>query len=229
MGAAGSGKVKSMTRTLKVLGLTAVAVLAMTAFVAANASAKGVFKSSLTNTSLTGVETGGSHTFTYAGREVTCKKVKFTGFQAAKETTDLTISPEYNECHAVVLGNTLPATVTLNGCTLTFTASTPTTTALVHLCPGGQHIDIHIYEAGKPHAVATEVCTYTVTPATIEVEYHNRTATTVEVTVKTAHIPTHRVKGTLLTCGSASANGVYKGSALVSGESGGVPANISVE
>lgn len=215
-----------MPRTLKLLSLTAIAMVAMTAFVAASANA-AAFTSNLTNTTITGVATEGSHTFSYQGREITCKKAKFTGFQAAKEASSLSIFPSYEECHSVVLGNLLPVTVTLNGCTFLFTPTTPTKDeGVVHICPGGQHIDIHIY-SGTPHSTGNEVCTYTITSQTINVEYHN-VHPNITVTINDNFI-VHRVKGAFLTCGAATASTIYKGNILATGESGGIPTAISVD
>lgn len=145
-----------MTRKLKTLGLALVAVFAMTAVVAANASAHYVFTSAAANTSLTGAQVG-NHTFVTAGQTIQCTTAKFSGTQTGTEATAVPITPTYEGCTYAVGAKT--ADVTMNGCTYNFTgATTASGHGTVHvLCPVGKVIEVHLTNFN-----GAETCTLTI-------------------------------------------------------------------
>jgi len=155
-----------MIRNLKALGLALVAVFAMSAMAASAAQA-------VTPTLVTGgagtVEgdqvTGTVHEFTVGARAVNCKKAHFKGNSLASQTT-LTITPEYSECGTTpVLGVSLFATVTMNGCDYLFTNLSHNAAAgdynsdVSIICPGTSKIEVHIYSNSGE---GSEICTLTI-------------------------------------------------------------------
>jgi hypothetical protein len=84
-------------RNPQALGVAAVAVLAMTAFMASAASAKE-FKSTGYTVSVTGTQEG-NHVFDAAGNSITCKKAMFDG-QLSTASETLTVEAGYAECTA---------------------------------------------------------------------------------------------------------------------------------
>ena len=144
-----------MTRNLKVLGLALVAVLALGAAMASVASAK--FDSEIEHTLISGEQPAGKpHTFTVEAGTTTCGTAKFSGtalgtFNGTSWTKeDLTITPEYSNCHTTILGEEKVADVRMNGCEYTFTAGETTEEGTkvhgtVHIiCPESKVIEVEI-------------------------------------------------------------------------------------
>lgn len=109
-----------MTHKLKALGLALVAVFAVSAMVAAGASA-ATFHSEASSTTVSGTNAGeGNHVFTASGFSVECETASFSGTQSGTESTTLTLHPEYSKCNSS-LGS---ATVDTAGCDYVFNATT---------------------------------------------------------------------------------------------------------
>jgi len=171
-------KGKGMIRNLKALGLALAAALALGAVVASTASAK--FDSEIEHTLISGEQPAGApHTLKVEAGVVTCKTAKFSGTSVGANTgtswtsDDLTITPEYGGCTAVVLGVEHATDVRTNGCTYTFTAGeTFEGETKVHgttdiVCPAGKVIE---WEITTPN-----VCNITIAaqPDVEGVTYHN--------------------------------------------------------
>ncbi|HET6997152.1 MAG TPA: hypothetical protein VFI03_01055 [Solirubrobacterales bacterium] len=161
-----------MIRNLKALGLAVVAVLAMSAVVASAAQAEANFTASEYPAYVTGEQETGVHEFLGAGTGVTCTGAHFLSHALGGPSPDLTVTAAYTGCKDTTFG--LSSTVTMNGCTYTFT--TPTKVATDHytgkvdlVCPAGKVVEVH---------VAT--CTLTISPKTElgTVTYTNKPAAT---------------------------------------------------
>lgn len=210
-----------MIRKIKTLALAGFAVLALSALTAAGANA-AEFTASAYPAAVSGTQPAGeNHTFTYQGRQVTCDTAVFVSEELNGPSSELTVTPTYEECHAVVLGVKLPATVTFDGCDYNFTAAAATAEAQVHLnCETGKDVQIHIYNVLGGHSPDNEVCTYTVQPQTVGgIVYHNNGDGSVTVTANSS-VATTRVQGAALTCGSASGTSTYAGDTVVKGTAG---------
>jgi opacity protein-like surface antigen len=109
-----------MVRNLKVLGLAVMAMLAMTA-VAASAAQAVEFHSEIENTTITGkTEAGSNSVFDAAGASISCTSGTFTGTQALKTSTNVTVTPAYSGCTFL---SVLNVPVNMNGCQYTFDAN----------------------------------------------------------------------------------------------------------
>jgi hypothetical protein len=237
-----------MTRKLKTLGLALVAVFALGAISASTASATtepiAHFTSSEYPSYIEGNQIG-NHTLTTPVGTITCKKVHSTSktHELTEASTSLRITPAYSECITkTALGATYPTTVTLNGCTYTFTVhekgadeegviETPGGTldsALTHtssgdfhlICPKGVNgIEIHVYENATKHANNEPICTYTIGPQTIKsIHYAVNTAwqatyTTLET--KESEMKINRTSGTFFNCGGVEPTAKYNGNNTV--------------
>lgn len=107
-----------MTHKLKAMGLALVAVFALSAMVAASASASA-FHSEASSTIITGSGEG-THTFTASGFSVECTTATFKGTSSGTETSSLEMHPEYSGCESS-LG---AAPVDTAGCNYVFNATT---------------------------------------------------------------------------------------------------------
>jgi hypothetical protein len=155
-----------MSLKLKALGLGILAALSVSAFAAVNVAANGeghFVTTGTTHATIEGTETGVHKTeFTAHGLEggIVCDEIKYHGTTTAETVTSITITPTYNKCHTTPDGAGT-TTVTMNGCTYTFTVAKGTTDATeqtVHLlCPPGKSVEIH-----HPN------CTITIHAQTIE-------------------------------------------------------------
>jgi len=251
-GAPGAGTIQAkgksdMTRNLKVLGLAFIVTLALSAVVASAASAasalftaEGVPSDQLSE--IHGEQaTGTTDTFTIEGLPaLTCTTVKETGFPEESEVhkkggsaPSATFTPEYATCHVVLLGITKWATVTMNGCTYTFTATkntanTPFSADLTINCstsPPEKQIEIHVYN----NAAHTELlCTYDVR--------HQVANNQIQLTNEASDILAH-INATVLVhntkpggvCGSKETpNAVYKGTHTLRATNGGIFTKTSV-
>jgi len=173
-----------MTRNLKVLGLALLAVFAFSAVAASGASAaQAKFTCAVAAGELCEIHAeqaaGTTDTFTIEGvpSPLTCVIANATGFleesevhKKGPESPWATFTPEYKECHVVLLGVTKFVTVTHNECRYTFeatknTASTPFSADLTIICKEPKQIEIHVYNDA---AHKEEICTYDVRHQTIK-------------------------------------------------------------
>lgn len=132
-----------MTRKFKTLGLTLVAVLALSAMVASAASAAGQYTAASYPTSGTGHSPAGNDVFKTEGGTVECTATFAATLNAP--TSKLTVVPTYTGCKAFGFA---AATVEMDECDYTF--ETPAKTATSHLwtapvavdCPAGKEITV---------------------------------------------------------------------------------------
>jgi hypothetical protein len=222
-------------RKLKTLGVMLVAVFAMSAVVAASASADD-FTAEKNTVTLTGDQDKGLDKFTTTVGIVSCNEVKYHGTATTGSTT-VKIAPTYNGC----TGFGFPATIHMNGCEYALTLTEqkpevgPTTTTVEIVCPTGKEITITAVAAG------TTKCTVHVPPQTgpsgttglKHIEWHNVGAgQTRELTgtITITGITYKHTEGTGLgkcTTGH-SETGSYNGLATVTGEEHGGGAHVGI-
>jgi hypothetical protein len=155
-----------MTRNLRALGLGLIAVFAMGAILASVAQAEKAAVATVEKSPATieGTQEG-ANVFNRAGREVTCGTATLHG-TVTNGSESAEVTPTYLNCHAIVLGTKLPATVTMNGCTFKFTLTadagdTFTNTASL-ICPANKTIEIHVYANETDHKNNIPKCTITI-------------------------------------------------------------------
>jgi hypothetical protein len=122
-----------MNRKLKALGLSLVAVFALSAMMAVAASA-AEFKSEVSHTSLSGSQLG-TDVFTTNAGTVKCNEATYAGTSAEQNSTKASVTPTYTECTAFGFVNTK---IDTNGCEYQFTTGSPNSVHIV--CPAGQSI-----------------------------------------------------------------------------------------
>ena len=142
-----------MSLKLKVLGLSLIATVALSAVAVMNASANG--EGHLVTTGATGATVEGhvstppaAHNLHFRmhgfNGEIGCHKQTHVATIAGETAESLTVTPTYSECGTTP--NT-DVTVTVNGCTYTFTVakgSIDATEQTAHLfCPAGKAIEVH--------------------------------------------------------------------------------------
>ncbi len=231
-----------MTRNAKILGLALVAMLAMGAAMASAASAAEQPRLTVESypATLSGEQTtGASNEFTLeGGRTLKCETVKYTGTyteaEAKGEPWSARVSPEYIGCTATILGNVTDVTVTVNGCTLKFTADTyvsetEATGKEVHLeCPTGKVLEIHIWQTSAKHlANEAAFCTYTIAPQTAKGAFTYKISGTAETPhtyltlMGKESLAVGRTTGTVTNCGAASQTGSIEAAAKIESKTGG--------
>jgi hypothetical protein len=167
-----------MIRNLKVLGLALAAVFAMSAVAASAASAAPAKFTAGVGAGETATIKGGqigTDTFHIGIRTYTCATATVEGkaLTVGPESTEVTLTPTYGTCHAVIFGITRTATVTTNGCAYRFNATKNTGgypfSADLHIeCPPEKQIEIHVYETSNANdAGAKTLCTYDIKPQTV--------------------------------------------------------------
>jgi hypothetical protein len=148
-----------MNSKFKALGLTLIAVLAMSALVASAAQAAAGTLTSEGKKVIATAEQTGEHEFTLTDQEVSpgvfastkCKKATFTGTEATSEgATEVKVHPVYTECTAFGL----PATVTTTGCDYTLKTGEPVT--------GGWHVTTDVVCPSASIKITTATCEVTV-------------------------------------------------------------------
>jgi hypothetical protein len=187
---------REMKRTGKTLGPIIAMVLIASAIGASAAQAVSFHSSSASGTTFLTGNQATTNVFTTTALNVKCKVAIFSGsYTGGTTATDLTITPHYTEC----TGGGQAVTVTVNGCTYTFTQPTSKTTGNVDLlCPGSNVITIDI-PAGN--------CSLTIGPQTLkgDVDYTNQTEASgkkdVLVTATVIEID-HTVHGPGAICGA---------------------------
>jgi len=190
-----------MIRNLKSLGLALAAVFALSALAASTASANpAMFTQNVGFGSLAQILVSqiGSDTFNVPGSVLSVKcataAAKGTPISTIEtestvydffnrfgpEATYITLTPEFNTCHAVPFGLTKTATITTNQCYYLLNATkdtsefhspftvTPWSMDLTIRCPAGKQIEIHVYETSShEHKLAKTLCTYDIPPQQI--------------------------------------------------------------
>lgn len=211
-----------MFRNMKVLGLAVVAVLAMSAVVAASASA--AFNAENEGTTLLSGSQTNTHEFTVNTGTVTCTTATFAGSQSGKTSSTLSITPTYEGCTNSLLGS---MSVNMNGCTYLFhteaTTGEPINGKVDVVCSGTNEIEVK-------RTSGVQVCTVKVPAQTGlgAVKYTNKSGSVeVEAEVTGLH---YSQSGALCLGGTGSfTNGTYKGKVLESGKTTeGTAVNISV-
>jgi hypothetical protein len=207
-----------MIRSVKMLGLAVVAVLAMSAVVASAAMAEN-FHSESSPTVLSGSQTA-THEFTTSVGTVTCTTATFAGEATGTSVSEVSVHPTYEGCK--LSGINISVTITTTGCNYRF----------YNVASKSGPTDI-VCETGKSITVAGPGCTVTVGGQTglNSVSYANEgaeTSRTVKVTASVTGIA-YSTKGFL--CGTSSkTNGTYSGPTSVKGlTGGGVQQGIFVE
>jgi hypothetical protein len=106
---------------LKTLGLAAMAVMALAAFVGVSSASATEFHAT-GGTTLTGVVGENNHVFTIEGSTVTCNTIAFNGTAAASGTSvTQTMHPSYSNCTAFGFIN---AVINTSNCLYEFNANT---------------------------------------------------------------------------------------------------------
>ena len=220
-----------MSLKLKALGLGLLAAMAVSAIAVVNASATagGHFVSTgNTHAHILGFAGPGSphnlHLVNHGlAGEIGCKTQSYTATTTTETTTSITVTPSYAECETTVNGPAV--TVTMNGCTYTFTvapittpenhSNPPTSTNQVEqtahlLCPPEKTIEIH-----HPN------CTIEVHAQTINGGLTYTTVTTAqgihEVTMDVNVVFVQTRHGLCQFIAPTTGNGTLKGSVTVKG------------
>jgi hypothetical protein len=195
-----------MTRNLKALGLTLVAVFAMSAIAASAAQAVPTLTSEVSPVTLeaSGGGLGSGQQFKVFGSSVECESSHFHSPLTTTPATEITIEPEYGpECRTAT---GLEDTVTMNGCDYLFhnlqKVAVGHYNATVDIkCPEGKVIEVHIYATHTTHAEKKALCTLTI-PAQTNLEKATVTTKTtsgsnfgdliIEGTIGNIHVVQHR-------------------------------------
>ncbi len=165
-----------MIRNLKTLGLALVAVFAISAMAASAASAQNGILTSDGEFTLNGAITGPEveNSLTAFGQVVTCPLAGYTGHKAnvtphvkiPNNSSEFTLTPIYGICK---VGNTIKATVDLNGCDFTLDLGKTTGVADQYAitstvnCPTGKHIVITLFTNETFHKEEKSFCHITIT------------------------------------------------------------------
>jgi hypothetical protein len=210
-----------MSLKLKALGLSLIAVMAVSAVAVMNASANGEGHFVSTGNTHTLIEghvgqAGSAHTLHltmhgFSG-EIGCTTQTHTATTTTETVSSITVTPTYTGCTTTSNGEKVE--VTVNGCTYTFTvakSTVDTTEQTAHLlCPAGQRIEVH-----HPN------CTVTINPQTTttgltyttKLSATNKHEITMDVNIQ-FDIERHGVCGIFGTSGK----GTLKGSVTVTGK-----------
>ena len=164
----------------KVLGLALVAVFALSAVAAAAASAEEAeFTAGVGATETAGIDGTQTEAFgdtlSIGGKPLSCEEATLGGeaLEAGPASREVTLTPTYGNCHAIIAGLTFPATVTTNSCHYRFSATSsgapPPYVADLHIecdAPGDQ-IEIHVYANKAKHEADEPLCTYDIEPQAV--------------------------------------------------------------
>ena len=78
-------------------------------------------------------------------------------------SSKITVTPTYGKCFSNEL-ETVPVTITMNGCSYTI-EPTSTETGVTYIdCPAGKQIEQHVYENAQAHSFNGSLCTYDIGP-----------------------------------------------------------------
>lgn len=198
-----------MNRGLKSSTAAFLALLAVAGFGASvSQAAAASLNAASYPAALSGAQVGSTQ-WVYGGgvRTITCISASLTG-TITGSADPVTLTPSFTSCHA--LPNTLPVTVTMNGCDYSYTANTTGSTLTTDLlCPSGHDVEFHLYENATKHAENVTLCAYTVKEqkALPAGTYDNRAGGTVRLTVNASPITTV-TKGSKILCGAAAGSTV---------------------
>lgn len=208
-----------MIRNYKGFMLALLAMCAFSAFAAQGATAKPLTIDGTPPPTVYITGTGTSHKFTVPGvGSVTCTSSQWSASKAPESgaISEITILPHYTGCTAFGFAST---DIKVNGCQYTLTTPTSISAGVVtwhpaniHVCPGGQKIEI------TPTTFGASVCTQTIgkqTPTEGHITGSNVAGSspmhaTDEVTVKGI-----TYTGTGGACGTAGANAEYSGDTTI--------------
>jgi hypothetical protein len=221
-----------MTRNHKALGLALAAVLALSA-IAVSATQAEQAGLKLTNANAAGYplklsgEQNAAHVFTLeGGRKIECSEVEFTG-QTLEATARIGLVPVYRKCSAPPFG--LPATVVVStDCGYNLT---PVKTGMDLDCTT-EDVELFVYQAGKAHEAANEVCKYTAKKFENKekVSYENLGGVKgVKVTFNVTGIEYSRVNGSIINCGAENGKASYTGTSTIIGRKEGELQEIHVK
>lgn len=212
-----------MTRNVKTLGLglaAAMVIGAMVASVASGASATFTAHGMPPNVKakIHG-EQSGINKLKVGLMSISCASNTVTGeaLTAGSQTAEVTLTPRYENCHALVAGLTKAVTVTPNECSYLLkatknTGGKPFTADLTLVCLPGKHIEIHVYKNKEYKALE---CAYDISHQTVSDQIELTNQANSEVDDILAHFSmTLSVTNTLksIVCGQNDPEpGVYSG------------------
>ncbi len=188
-----------MKRNLKALGLSLVAVFAMSAMAAQAASAEPLFQSDEAHTIINGSQNG-THVFEAGeGNKVTCTTANFAGTSTEKSQASLTITPTYSGCSAFGFATTH---VNMNGNDYLFTST-------------DGKVNLNGSVSLTPTVFGFSVCTVKVLPGTFETISYANASGDVEVEAAATEISYEETSGS---CGIGSGeDGTYTGNVTMAG------------
>jgi hypothetical protein len=210
-------------RKIKTLGLTLVAILALTAVAASAASAHEVTAGAY-EANVSGEQTN-TNTLSNGVREVSCANATLTGALTAASPS-LTITPVYTNC----TGNAgTTATIDMNGCTYilvpTAASGIANNASVTVNCTGTNEINVTIWATGKAHTEA-KLCTLGV-PHQIVLGKYTNTANGLSLVFAANTLVVNRLGGTALNCGAATTSaGTYNGALAASAKHIGVATSL---
>lgn len=212
-----------MTRNLKLLGLTVVAMLAI-AVVGASAAAAAEFHSEASSTELEGEQAASfNDKFTVDAGTTECENATYGGTVSGATTTTATVTAAYSGCTSTF---GVSVTVEMNGCEYLFHTGTENTADVV--CPKEKVIVVNA--PGCKITVFPQTARKTVVFETVQ------SVTPKHITVFTeltgVEYEEHN-QGFFPTCktntGGKKKNGTYKGKETVKGKAGGKQVSIWYE
>jgi hypothetical protein len=218
---------QEMTRKLKILGLTLLAIFAMGALAASPAFAESfAFHSASSHTTLLGAGVG-TEKFIVDGGSVTCEGTDYEGTASGEELAEVTVVPKFKSCK---LG-AFTSTVTVNSCKYVLAPVTKkegTYKAKLSLsCSGGDSIKV------VATAFGTTKCTVHFPPQELgEVTVSEVSEDDIKVVADIENIMYSQTSGTGLGfCPKAegTANGSYEGETVVAGVFEGYDVPIGME
>lgn len=233
-----------MTRSLKALGLTLAAALAMGATAASVAQAESPAQLTAESSPVlvTGKQIGGM-VYARQNRSFQCAKGESQEFAKNGDTTFSAGTPTIKEC--TWSGGAGPVTVQTNGCAFLFhlTANMVEgqhrwTATSDFVCPPGKKGEILVYTSETKHTEGVPICVweYTTQEGLQTVELTNEPAAGstpkdwLRAHVEIGGIVSKRIFGSALLCGSEiDSNGTLKGEVELKGENeAGEPVGITV-
>ncbi len=218
-----------MFRNLKVLGLTLIAMLAMSA-IAANAASADLLYAESTPATLTGSQEGTDELRVHAGA-VKCSTIKYTGTTSAFGTSQISLTPSFSGCTFVGL----VATVNMNGCSYLFHfnfESGNTTGSTDIVCPFEKEITITAPKLGTAKCIIHIPAQFGLGVWFSGINVGS--GTTREVTLKLSYnaLSYSQTAGTAETGNCATADktfgGTYEGRALLTGENAAGTAHVGI-
>ncbi|HYJ21926.1 MAG TPA: hypothetical protein VEW07_07885 [Solirubrobacterales bacterium] len=234
-----------MNSKTKVLGLALIAVLALSAF-SATASQGAVVTAGAYPATLTAKDVKTVHgelarlTTGNGARYLECSTATLAA-TISEAKTEVEITPTYSECFSNGL-TTVPATITVNGCTFKLHATTTASGQATVVCPAGKQIEVHVYENAVKHEENKPLCTYDIaaqgpiTGAKLGVVNAGKANEGISVNLNelakfnfTSTMGPLSVCGVNATSGHAATTGSLRGEYVITGKSGGVDTKVMLE